>query len=160
MERSCVTLGYIMELRKWVGKRPLIMAAAGVAVMDGEEKILLQRRIDNNLWGLPGGALELGETLEEAAKRELLEETGLTARSLELFNVFSGEELHYTYPNGDEVYIVSAVYLCRDFTGNLVNDDEETKDLRFFRKDEIDFKWVNPPDRPILAAVLQPPAEN
>lgn len=138
-----------MELRKWVGKRPLIMAAAGVAVMDGEEKILLQRRIDNNMWGLPGGALELGETLEEAAKRELLEETGLTARSLELFNVFSGKELHYTYPNGDEVYIVSAVYLCRDFTGNLVNDDEETKDLRFFRKDEIDFKWVNPPDRPI-----------
>ncbi|MBE3554484.1 MAG: NUDIX domain-containing protein, partial [Thermicanus sp.] len=71
-------MGYIMELRKWVGKRPLIMAAAGVAVMDGEEKILLQQRIDNNMWGLPGGALELGETLEEAAKRELLEETGLT----------------------------------------------------------------------------------
>lgn len=153
-------MGYITELRKWVGKRPLVMAAAGVVVIDGEGEILLQQRTDNGLWGLPGGALEPGESLEETAKRELMEETGLHALHLELFNVFSGEALHYTYPNGDEVYIVSAVYLCRDFTGKLVKDDEETKDLRFFRRDEIDFEWVNPPDRPILAAVIQSPAEN
>ncbi|OKP87763.1 hypothetical protein A3844_10175 [Paenibacillus helianthi] len=49
---------------------------------------LLQRRTDNGLWGLPGGSLELGETLPEVAKRELLEETGLIANSLTLFDVF------------------------------------------------------------------------
>lgn len=69
-------MGYIMELRKIVGKRPLIMAGAAVLLINEKNELLLQLRQDNNCWGLAGGALELGETLEQTAMRELFEETG------------------------------------------------------------------------------------
>jgi 8-oxo-dGTP pyrophosphatase MutT (NUDIX family) len=58
-------------------------------------------------------------TLEEVAMRELFEETGLEARSLELFHIFSGKELYYKYPHGDEVYNVVCAYVCNDFAGDL-----------------------------------------
>jgi 8-oxo-dGTP pyrophosphatase MutT (NUDIX family) len=69
-------MGYIMDLRKEVGTRPLIMAGACVILIDENQRMLLQLRNDNNCWGLPGGSLEIGETLEEVAIRELFEETG------------------------------------------------------------------------------------
>lgn len=62
---------YIMELRKQVGTRPLIMAGACV-LLCSEQQLLLQRRTDNGCWGLPGGSMELGETLEEVAKGNFL----------------------------------------------------------------------------------------
>ncbi|MBS4968787.1 MAG: NUDIX domain-containing protein [Lachnospiraceae bacterium] len=94
---------YIMDLRKIVGHRPLLQVGASVIVEDEKGRILLQKRSDNHCWGYAGGSVELDETVEDAAKRELFEETGLTAEHLELFGVFSGKDLHYVYPNGDEV---------------------------------------------------------
>ncbi len=64
---------YIVELRKVIGNRPLIACSACVIVVDDAERILLQRRTDNGLWGLPGGAMEIGETLEQTARREAYE---------------------------------------------------------------------------------------
>src|SRR4051812_13168743 len=113
-------MNYIMDLRKLVGSRPLIMAGANVILLDSRYRLLMQLRKDNNCWGLAGGSLELGETLEAAAKRELLEETGLVANELELFNIFSGEDFYYKYPHGDEVYNVIATYVCADYQGELV----------------------------------------
>ncbi|CAH1202310.1 RNA pyrophosphohydrolase [Paenibacillus allorhizoplanae] len=89
------------------------------------KKLLLQRRTDNGLWGLPGGSMEPGESLEEVAKRELFEETGLEAKSLEMFRVFSGKDLYYKYPHGDEVYNVVSAYVCSDFEGALKEDGVE-----------------------------------
>ncbi|HLA24624.1 MAG TPA: NUDIX domain-containing protein [bacterium] len=68
-------MGYVGDLRLLVGTRPLILVGAAVIVRDKRGAILLQRRVDNNKWSLPGGALEPGETLAEAARREVLEET-------------------------------------------------------------------------------------
>lgn len=76
------------------------------------------------------GGMEIGETVEETAKRELFEETGLTANSLELLGVFSGEELHYTYPNGDRACIVEILYICRDFAGVLLPEKAEILELK------------------------------
>ena len=87
--------------------------------------------------------------MEDAAKRELLEETGLTANSLELFGVFSGKELHYIYPNGDEVSNVDIVYICRDYTGTLKRQKDEVKELRFFAHDEIPEKLSPPIQKPL-----------
>jgi 8-oxo-dGTP pyrophosphatase MutT (NUDIX family) len=115
-----------MELRKLVGTRPLIMAGACVLLCSNQQ-LLLQRRTDNGCWGLPGGSMELGETLEEVAKRELFEETGVHANGLELFDMFSGQELYYKYPNGDEVYNVVAAYLCTGFDGALKKMDLKCK---------------------------------
>jgi 8-oxo-dGTP pyrophosphatase MutT (NUDIX family) len=77
MERSDI-LGYIMELRKLLGSRPIIMIGACVVVLK-DKAIHLQLRADNGLWGLPGGSMEPREEMKDAAIRELYEETGLIA---------------------------------------------------------------------------------
>jgi 8-oxo-dGTP pyrophosphatase MutT (NUDIX family) len=71
-------MGYIEELRKLVGNRPVILTGAKVIVFNALGQILLQYRTDTKMWGLPGGLMELGESLEETALREVQEETGLT----------------------------------------------------------------------------------
>jgi ADP-ribose pyrophosphatase YjhB (NUDIX family) len=70
-------LGYIEELRKVVGHRPLVLPGTHVYLLDDSDRLLLMRRTDTGGWGLPGGFMELGKTLEETARRETLEETGL-----------------------------------------------------------------------------------
>lgn len=128
---------YIMDLRKIVGHRPLLQVGASVIVVDAENRVLLQLRSDNHCWGYAGGSVELDEVVEEAAKRELYEETGLIAQRMELFGVFSGPDTHYVYPNGDEVSNVDIVYVCREYTGELHCQPGEVDELRFFRLDEI-----------------------
>lgn len=125
-------MGYIMDLRKVVGSRPIIMVGACVILLNKNQEILLLLRRDNNCWGLAGGSLEMGETLEQVAKRELWEETGLVANKLQLFNVFSGEKFYYKYPHGDEVYNVVTAYICSDYTGELIIDENEVQALSFF----------------------------
>lgn len=124
--------GYIMDLRKIVGHRTLMQVGASVIVEDTEGRILLEQRSDNHCWAYPGGSIELDEEVENAAKRELFEETGLIAESLELFDVFSGKETHFIYPNGDEVSNVDIVYLCKQFSGTLKCQQDEVDHLCFF----------------------------
>lgn len=126
-----------MNLRKIVGHRPLLMVGASVIVENDKGEILLQLRTDNHCWGYAGGAVELDEQVEDAAKRELYEETGLIAGKLELFGIFSGEEHHYIYPNGDEVSIVEIVYICNEYKGELKAEEAEVDDLRFFAINDI-----------------------
>ena len=147
-------MGYIMDLRKIVGSRPLIMAGACVILVNSNNELLLQLRKDNNCWGLAGGSLEIGETLEEVAKRELFEETGLTANNLSLFNVFSGQDFYYKYPHGDEVYIVVTAYICRDYGGGLKREESEVQELKFFNLTELPSN-ISPPDLPIINEFIQ-----
>lgn len=137
--------GYIMDLRKLVGHRPILQVGASVIVEDSDGRILLQKRRDNQCWGYAGGSVELDEKVEEAAKRELFEETGLKALSLELFGVFSGEEMHYVYPNGDEVSNVDIVYICRDYRGSLKKQESEVLELSFFSVESIP-REISPPN--------------
>ncbi len=142
---------YIMDLRKIVGHRPILQVGASVIVEDKEGRILLELRKDNKCWGYAGGSVELDEVVEEAAKRELFEETGLVANSLELFGVFSGPEIHYTYPNGDEVSNVDIVYVCREYEGELRAQESEVLELRFFEADNLP-ENLSPP---ITGAILK-----
>lgn len=137
-------MGYIMDLRKIVGHRPLLQVGASVIVEDAQGRVLLQKRTDNHCWGYAGGSTELDERVEDAAARELLEETGLIANKLELFGVFSGPELHYIYPNGDEVSNIDVVFLCRDYSGTLRCQQEESEALRFFEAGKLPEK-LSPP---------------
>ena len=140
---------YIMDLRKIVGHRPLLQVGAGVIVVDSENRILLQLRSDNHCWGYAGGSVELDETVEDAAKRELFEETGLIAESLELLGVFSGEDMHYTYPNGDEVSNIDIVYICRRYSGALTGQEGEVEALKFFCLDEMPENISAPVRKPL-----------
>lgn len=129
-------MGYIMDLRKFVGTKPLIMAGACVIVLNSENQILLQKRTDSYDWGTIGGSLELGESLEEAAARELFEEAGLKAKELKFITVLSGRDMYYKYPHGDEIYNVMAVYEAIGIEGNPVINDDEGLELRYFSLEE------------------------
>lgn len=89
--------------------------------------------------------------MEEVARRELYEETGLIAHKLKLLDVFSGMDLYYKYPHGDEVYNVAAAYICRDYEGELRPDKEEVECLSFYKIEQIPAD-ISPPDQPIIQA--------
>lgn len=141
---------YIMDLRKLVGHRPLLQVGASVIVENEKGHVLLQKRADNHCWGYAGGSVELDEVVEDAARRELFEETGLIARELELFGVFSGKDTHYIYPNGDEVSNVDIVYLCRKYDGTLKRQEAEVEELRFFPANALPENLSPPIRRPLL----------
>lgn len=143
-------MDYIRELRQYIGQRPILMVGAAILVIDSENRLLLMKRSDSGRWGPPGGATELGEYVEAAAKRETLEETSLEVGEMALFGVFSGPELYYKYPNGDEVYNVTIVYISSDWHGEVQIDHEHTE-FRWFPADEIPpVQEISPPILPVI----------
>ncbi|MBN9653423.1 NUDIX hydrolase [Halobacillus sp. GSS1] len=136
-------MGYIEDLRKEVGNHPLILVGVAVAVINDKGEFLLQRRSDG-LWGVPGGFMELGESTEEAGRREVLEETGIEVGNLDLVGVFSGEEYFVRLANGDEFYPVTIAYTSREVKGGVLKaDGHETMDAKFFKHNELPVK-LNP----------------
>ncbi len=118
-------MGYISELRRLVGHRPLIMPGVCIVVKDDRGRILLQKRADTGMWSTIGGGMEPGESFEETARRELYEEAGIRISALAMRTVLSGESMFYTYPNGDQVYNVIAVFDVAGWEGTAkVHDDE------------------------------------
>ncbi|KQL35362.1 NUDIX hydrolase [Psychrobacillus sp. FJAT-21963] len=130
-------MGYIEELRKTVGNQPLILVGVAVAVINEQGEFLLQKRQDG-LWGVPGGFIELGESTEEAGRREVLEETGLEVGKLDLVGVFSGKQYFVQLSNGDEFYPVTIAYMTNELKGgSLKADGEETVEVQFFKVTEL-----------------------
>ena len=99
--------------------------------------------------GIIGGGMELGESLEETAARELNEEAGLTAEHFILLGVLSGRELYFRYPNGDETYTVIALYKAVGISGTLQINDDESRRLQYFPMTQL------PELEPRAAYVLQ-----
>jgi mutator protein MutT len=127
---------YVKSIRKYIGHERLILVGSGVLIYKNGE-ILLQKRRDNGLWADHGGCVEIGETVEETAKRELFEETGLTANKLDFFKIYSGNDMLYTYPNGDKVYLIITIFLCEDFSGEIKIDTNEVIELKWFKINEM-----------------------
>ena len=146
---------YVMDLRKIVGHRTLIQCSGSILIENEKGELLLGRRTDNHLWGYAGGSIELGETIEECAKRELYEEMGLVPDEMELFMVNSGPEAHYVYPNGDEVDNVEIIYLCKKYHGEPRRQVEEVEELRFFKPEELSLEMISPPIRPVFRKYLE-----
>ena len=129
-------MGYISDMRRYIGHAPML-SPGSVVLVKKDHQILLNLRSDTNTWGIPGGAAELGETLEDTAARELKEETNLSVNDFTLLHVFSGKDFYFKYPNGDELYSVIALYLANNVTGDLNINDGESFALQYFSKDEL-----------------------
>lgn len=129
--------GYIMELRKHIGHAPIMCTAGGVIIENDKNEILLQKRRDNSCWGIIGGAMEIGESIQETVMREAYEEAGIMVYDLELFGIYTGEDRFITYPNGDICYVTSIVFKTKVYEGEIINQESEVLEHRFFNRTNI-----------------------
>ena len=146
--------GYIRYMREYVGHEPVLSCACGVIIENEKGEILLQKRKDNGCWAIIGGAMELGETIEETIRREAKEESNLNLGRLELFQVYSGKDCIIEYPNGDICFGPCIIYITKEFDGNIINQPDEVLEHKFFKRNELPdnvnnfdkkiiFEWVN-----------------
>ena len=121
-------------------ERPVV--GVGGVIIDRDRTVLIRRGSEplRGEWSIPGGSLELGETLEEGVARELLEETGLAVRVIELIEVFDRIYLEngaagakYKKPR---FHYVIADYLC-ELVGGEPHPGSDVTDLAFAREDEL-----------------------
>lgn len=126
-------------------KIPILQDGSAAIIENLQGEILLQRRKDNDRWGLPGGCQELGERFQEVIIREIKEETNLEVKEedLELLDIISGLSRRKEYPNGDVVINNTALYLVKKYSGDLIWDDE-SKDMKFFSLDSLPKKQHDP----------------
>ena len=125
-------MDYLKELRKRTDHMPLVLPHSVVILFNEKGEVLLEERADDGFFDFPGGGIDLKESAEDAAYRELKEETSLIADELKLFKVYSGEVTHYVYFNGDEIYGVDLVYTCYKYHGEMKPQLEEVKSLKFY----------------------------
>jgi 8-oxo-dGTP diphosphatase len=128
---------YIRELRQKVGHDLLMMPAVAAIILNEVGEVMLQLRSDNQLWALPGGAIEPGEEPADAVMREVWEETGLRVLPLRISGVYGGETGYVTYPNADQVMIIAITFVCSVVGGEARTDDDETLELRYFPVDAL-----------------------
>ncbi|WP_336762719.1 NUDIX domain-containing protein [Paenibacillus sp. USHLN196] len=147
-------MGYIETLRGLVGNTPVILVRPSILILNKTGEILLVRHMDDT-WGVPGGFMELGESVEESAIREIKEEIGIEIKKLHLYGVFSGKELHTKLKNGHEYYNVVIGYICTEYEGELKPDGVEVLEAKFYKPTEL-------PDRtdPYLKRKIQENAEH
>lgn len=124
-------MSYIEWLRERIGHQKTLIVYGTVILRDQRRRVLLQRRADNGLWGLPGGILEPGEDILACARRELYEETGLETGELRLTGVYSDPRYDVVYPNGDQVQQYTVCFEGRLSGGQMRLDPQETSDLIF-----------------------------
>lgn len=142
-----------------------ILVTGGAIIEDQYGRILMQRRSDYGDWGLPGGAMEAGESIEETMIREVKEETGLDVRRYHLDSVYTGERMEYTYPDGNEVVFVMFLFRVEaELDGKLAADgktlqhrDEQNESLQLVFRclEEIDMNSINLVQKPIFQDLME-----
>jgi 8-oxo-dGTP diphosphatase len=128
---------YIRKLRLSIGTDVLLVPGAAAIIINEAGEVLLQRRSDNGLWGLPGGVLDPGEEPADAIVREVWEETGLDVIPERIVGIYSGPDFQVVYPNGDRVSIVSVAFACRPVAGEPHVHDDESLEIRYFSPDAL-----------------------
>ncbi len=138
---------YVPYVRRFVKRRPIQVPGTGVIVYrtnieNGQKQILLQLRKDFNQYGLPGGGIEIGETYQECAVNELLQETAyiVDESDLELVNVYAGPKHITRYPNGDIVFhtvVVFKVEAAKCTKAPHKFDKNETKRIEWVTVEQI-----------------------
>lgn len=128
---------YIRALRDKIGTDYVLVPAAGALIRDDEGRVLLVRHVDGP-WQLPGGAIDPDESPEDAVCRECREEASIEVRPFRIAGAFGGPSYRSRYANGDEVGIVAIVYEAEIVSGSPQPGDDETQDVGWFRRAELE----------------------
>lgn len=126
----------------------------GVVILNENDEILMERRSDCGLWGLLGGKMDVGESVEETLHREVFEETGFKVEVVKFLGVYSASDRVVTYlDNGDVAQLVDFVFVVRPTSGSLTIS-HESLELQFFNPKEIPLEELVPPARQPLEDYL------
>jgi len=136
---------FYSTLRERVGSALLLMPSVAALVRDAHGRLLVQQ-IHDGRWGLPGGAIEPGETPSLAVQREVLEETGLHVRPTRVAGVVGGSDCHIRYGNGHEVEYTVIVFDCQIVGGDLITSNEETRSLAWLHRTDLPELALRYPD--------------
>lgn len=129
---------HIARLRAFVGHELLVLPSSAVLPVDEAGRVLLAWQADaRHGWSTVGGAVDPGESPEEAAIREAREEIGVEVRLERLLNVLGGPDYQVTYPNGDQVSYVTAVYEATIVAGDPAPADGELTKVAWFTREEL-----------------------
>ncbi len=149
-------MSYIQTLRAKVGHDLLLLPGVAAVIPDGKGRILLQEKSSGEGWSLPAGGIEPGETPEQAITREVLEETQLQVRTIQILGAFGGKEFRHVYPNGDAVEYTVILYLCSVAGHSHSPRDPETKSLRYFTESDMPALALPYPVELLFAAAGRP----
>ena len=138
-----------------------LVPAASAVVTNERGEILMQRRVDNNLWALPGGTMDFGETIVQTAEREVREETGLDVKVDGIIGTFSDPRHVIEYTDGEVRQQFNICFHARFLGGELRSSDESTevrwvapeqlKDLEIHRTTRLRLEhFLARPDAPYL----------
>lgn len=114
-----------------------LVPAASVVVVNDDGDILLHRRTDNDKWALPGGVMEMGETIADCARREVREETGLDVELLGIVGVYSDPGHVFAYDDGEVRQEFSLCFNARP-TGGTLKHSAESHEVRFIPPADIE----------------------
>ena len=122
---------YIQRLRDVIGTALIFVPAVSVIAVD-DGRVLLVYEVEQEAWSTPGGQMEVDERPEDAARREVLEETGLEVAIDEIVTALGGPEFRVRYRNGDEIAYVTIVYRGRVVGGAPRPDGDEVTAVEWF----------------------------
>ncbi|MFH0993505.1 MAG: NUDIX domain-containing protein [bacterium] len=129
---------YIAWIRGLIGDAKIILNAACVVIPNDKGEILLQQRSDNQLWGLPGGLMELGESIAQTAIREVKEETNLDVTLTGFVGVFVNPAM--TWRKTDKAQVI-----CHSFVGAIAGGTLAIND-----GESLNFGWFGPDNLPCI----------
>ena len=112
------------------------LVPAASVVVTNDDGLILQRQTDNNLWALPGGTMDIGETISQCARREVREETGLDVELQGIVGIYSDPGHVFAYNDGEVHQEFSICFSARPVAGTLTVSDESL-DVRYFPPAEI-----------------------
>ena len=128
---------YVKRMRERIGSMRMFVPGVRAIILNDAGEVLLQRRTDMALWGLPAGSVELDETVLEALHREVAEETSLKIIEADPMGLYCGPTQKNTYPNGDEIQCFAVTFIVRRWEGEPRADGVEGSELRFFALSQL-----------------------
>ncbi|MDQ1912616.1 NUDIX domain-containing protein [Paenibacillus sp. GD4] len=129
---------YLGKLRKVIGTRKIIVNSVRAILLDEKGRALFIKRSGDKKWGMPAGAMELDESVFDAMKREVKEETGLDVLKATLIAIYSSPVTQtFTDRWGNEHHIIEYLFRVDEWTGTLEKETDESVDAKFYPLDNL-----------------------